>query len=881
MLTHINNKVLKPQQEIREDQMNKKITSYLSLCILSALHGSVVASEEGADQIVSEKQMETIEIKGIRGSLVKALNTKRFSDSVIDSISAEDIGDFPDKNIGDALQRIPGVTVSRSYGEVDGVTIRGTAPQHSMLLLNGQNVASVGWFDNDPFRRSFNFEMVSAEQVAGLDVYKSVESHNNEGALGGTIDLKTRKPFDLAANTFFGSVENSYSETADEWSPAYSGLYSFKNENENFGVLIAHSSEEQSVVRESLSTFGNSGVWNFPGVTVQDSNGEFPVVPLGFASIIFDEKRKRESSQLTFQYQINDNFNVALDYNRFALKNTHTNTALFGFLHHNAVIDADTMRVNNNGVTTGGTVSAISQDSDLVPLFNNTLLRKPEMISDVINLTLHYESDDWSIEGVIGQSEAESRGLQTSTWWGNQTDKSTTGFTFDVDGPLELIPTHPDMLTDHSQQSLYQEFSYLNNVRDNDINYYQIDGSYNLEKGIFTTVEAGIKLQEQYFGASQHYFDNGILAQGMADGLTMADFNGGVVSGLHGKEGRSGTLSSFAVINGGIWDYAKQHKGELQIRNQFSIDEEITSAYIKGNFSGEYFRGNVGLRVVETDVESNGSSDGTPQGETLKGEKTYTNYLPSVNIAADVSDDVLFRFAAGSTVSRPDYAQMQMLTTIQIHQGLAQVGSPDIEPYKSDQYDLGLEWYFNESSLISSTLFQKNISDYIEQTTATEQLEGCGTCSVTRYRNAGTAKVSGIELQYQQNFENGFGLQANYTYTDSELVRANGELAPMEGVSENSFNLAGYFENDMFSARIAYNARDEFEQSYNGITGMADSFSQVDASIVWHAMSNLDISIEAVNLFNEARVIQLPEHGITHAVDEFGARYFVGASVKF
>lgn len=367
----------------------------------------------------------------------------------------------------------------------------------------------------------------------------------------------------------------------------------------------------------------------------------------------------------------------------------------------------------------------------------------------------------------------------------------------------------------------------------------------------------------------------------MADGLTMADFNGGVVSGLHGKEGRSGTLSSFAVINNGIWDYAKQHKGELQIRNQFSIDEEITSAYIKGNFSGEYFRGNVGLRVVETDVESNGTSDGTPQGESLKGEKTYTNYLPSVNIAADVSDDVLFRFAAGSTVSRPDYAQMQMLTTIQIHQGLAQVGSPDIEPYKSDQYDLGLEWYFNESSLISSTLFQKNISDYIEQTTATEQLEGCGTCSVTRYRNAGTAKVSGIELQYQQNFENGFGLQANYTYTDSELVKANGENAPMEGVSENSFNLAGYYENDMFSARIAYNARDEFVQSYNGITGMADSFSQVDASIVWHAMSNLDISVEAVNLFNEARVIQLPEHGITHAVDEFGARYFVGASVKF
>ncbi|SFC92904.1 TonB-dependent receptor [Pseudoalteromonas denitrificans] len=852
--------------------MNKKITSYLTLCILSALHSSAIAAQSG-EQVI-EEEIETIEVRGIRGSLTQALNTKRFEDSVMDSISAEDIGKFPDKNIGDALQRVPGVTVTRGYSEVDGVTIRGTAPQHSLVLLNGQNVASVGWFDLAKFNRSFNFEMLSAEQVSGLDVYKSVEADINEGAMGGTVNLKTRKPLDMAANTIFASAENGYSELAKEWSPSISGLYSWKNDNENFGVLVAHSVEKQRVVRETLRTFGPAGPKD------ADTLGNIPIAPGAMSSILFDEARQRDSSQITLQYVATEQLDFSLDYNKFVLDNNHINTALYAIPALNGVYDGEKSIVNDKGVTTRATSIPKLNDANHVPLFNNTMLRTPKMEMDVVNFTVDYAGDTWELHTVVGQSTAKSRGMQTSTWWGNLKDKSKTGVTFDIAGPLELIPTDPTYVNDHSQLQLYNEFSLLNNVRDNEINYYQADLSFDLDLGIFTMLETGVKYQEQMFSAQKDLFDGGnntgpLLINAMSEGLTLADFNGGHVSGLHSKEGRSGSLTSFAIMDKSLWDYALANKQSKVVSEAFSIEEEITAAYVKGTFSGDAFRGNIGLRVVDTNVLSKGTADGGPAQQT----ESYANILPSVNLVADLKDDLLFRFAAGSTVSRPDYDQVKMAASVQSELKTATVGNPDVKPYKSDQYDVGLEWYFNASSLIGGTVFHKNISDYIYQTDAREAFSGCGeNCLVTRYRNVSTAEVTGVELQYQQAFDNGFGLQVNYTYTDSSVISPAGKEEMLDKVSKNSANISGYYENEIFSTRLAFNVRDEWQE---GTDAIAQSYQQLDASFVWHATDNIDVSVEAVNILNEALVIKRPESGFTSQVDEFGARYFVGASIRF
>lgn len=843
-------------QQFKKSKLQSAILCCLSLSSVALItaSGSAAAAED------EKKAIEVIEVKGIRGSLTKALNTKRFSDSVLDSISAEDIGKFPDKNIGDAMQRIPGVTVVRTYGEVSGVTVRGTAPEHSMVLLNGQNVASVGWFDLGGINRSFNFEMLASEQISGMDLYKSVEADVNEGAIGGTVNLKTRKPLDLDAGTAFASVEGAYHKNSEEWDPAYSALGSWKTDDEKFGILVAYSNEESKVYRETLSNFGTPDYG-------------------AMSSILFDEDRERTSSQITMQYAPSDDLVLSLNYNLFELNNDHINTAQFGIVGFGTV-DSNSVTTNSAGTITRATTHG-ADGPGLAPLFNNTVLRTPEMQTDALNFTVEYTADDWSVDIVAGSSSAEGRTKQSSTWWGDTSNASNAGYTYDVAGALEIIPTNPDYMSSHNNFDLFWEFTYIDYVRDNDIDYAQSDFTFQLEKGIFTTIEAGLKFQSQTFASQANYRDLDVN-QGIADGLNLSDYNGGFVTGLHSAEGRAGSLTAFPVANKGLWDYAEQNKAAtVTTLSKFSIEEDITAAYVKANFQGDGFRGNVGLRYVDTDVLSKGSIDGVPS----EGKKNYTNFLPSVNIAADITDELIFRFAAGSTVSRPDYDAMQMAETISVSFGTATVGSPDLEPYKADQYDIGLEWYFDSASIVGATLFVKNISDYIETTSATESYAGCSeTCLVTRSRNVGTADVTGIELQAQHDFGNGFGVQGNYTYTDSEVTNSAGKTVPLNEVSKNSFNLSAYYEDDTFSARLAYNYRDEWSRFYNnsGNASINDDYSQLDASIVWHAMENVDISLEGVNLTNEALVLRQPDYGnVVHSVDEFGTRFFLGASVKF
>ncbi|MFT6989943.1 MAG: iron complex outermembrane receptor protein [Paraglaciecola sp.] len=852
----------------------KKPLNKLTLAVLASCLALPAIAQQTANTNTQEADnTEVIQVRGIRGSLTQALATKRMSASVLDSVSAEDIGDFPDKNIGDALQRISGVTVSRTYGEVDGVNIRGTAPEHSLLLLNGQNVATVGWFDNDPFTRSFNFEMVSAEQVAGMDVYKSTEAQINEGAMGGTINLKTRKPLEMDAFTVFGSVEASHNTNSDGWEPNVSGLVSWKDENERFGVLVAHSVEKNNVARETQSTFGGAISWD--GVNkpaVPDTDGNFPVTPLGFASILFEEQRERTSSQVSLQFQATDQILFSADYNRFELDNPHVNTAIFNFMHVNGIVDADTAVYNEQGVLVAAHSRAKDLDAYAVPLFNNTVVRTPNMVSDVINLNMDYTADNWDLTVVVGKSTAKSRGRQSSVWFGDTENKQNSGVTWDIRDIHKFTPDNPSSLLNHDAMKLFMEFSYLNNVRDHEIDYYQVDHEYQLDTLGFTSVESGIKYQEQEFSAQQENMHDGLLAKAEADGLSMGSFNGGTVSGILSEVSDSSTLTNFAVINDKVLEYGEANKSAMTIDKYFVIQEDITSAYIKGNFESGKLRGNVGLRWVDTDVASNNA--------TLSQSVGYSNLLPSLNVVYNIQDDILLRFATSKSVSRPQYEQMKMASKIEVFQKTASIGNPDIKPYESTQFDLGIEWYFNDSSLLSATYFSKDITDYIESTSEVESIEGCQGCIVTRFRNAGEATVNGIEMQYQQDFGNGFGLVANYTYTDSELDSVTTGKGPLYGVSENSYNLSTYYEDELISARIAYNARDEWRQNYNGQEGTAVPFNSIDASLIWHVTDKIDISVEGVNILNEVRQLYRPEVGYMHSVDQFGARFFIGASYR-
>ena len=237
-------------QKHRITKLTRGLRLALAVGAVAATSTPAVFAQEGADNT------EVIEIRGIRASQKENINTKRFSDGVVDAITAEDIGKFPDKNVAESLSRIPGITIDRDFGEGQGVTIRGVQPDQNLTLLNGQAVGTAQWFVLSDATRNFNFEILASEMVAGLEVYKSSQADLDEGALGGTVILRTRKPLDLDANTSQVSIEGQYSDNAETTDPSLSGLYSWKNDDGTFGLLVSASFQQRTVQRETNEDFG-------------------------------------------------------------------------------------------------------------------------------------------------------------------------------------------------------------------------------------------------------------------------------------------------------------------------------------------------------------------------------------------------------------------------------------------------------------------------------------------------------------------------------------------------------------------------------------------------------------------------------------------------
>src|SRR6185312_13148082 len=182
-------------------------------------------------------KLEEVLVTGIRNSLRESLDTKRRTDAVVDAITAEDIGKFPDKNVADALQRIPGISVDRIWGEGRDIFVRGTDNTMNRTLMNGQNMASAYWWANDNPSRGFNYDILASELVASLEVYKSPTADMDEGSIGGLVNVRTRRPMELKSFTIQASAEALHSVLGSKTDPQASGLFSWHDDDRRFGAL--------------------------------------------------------------------------------------------------------------------------------------------------------------------------------------------------------------------------------------------------------------------------------------------------------------------------------------------------------------------------------------------------------------------------------------------------------------------------------------------------------------------------------------------------------------------------------------------------------------------------------------------------------------------
>ena len=424
------------------------LASSIAMVLTSGATSFAMAAEEA--NTAKEDQIERIEVRGIRGSLKANLNAKRYANAVVESVTAEDIGKFPDKNIAETLQRVSGVTINRGFtGEGNEVSIRGIDPQLTQVQLNGNFVASTAWFSQSANNRAFNMDLMPSELVAGVDVYKSPQANIDEGGVGGTIIMRTRKPLDLKANTMFGSVEANTNSLADDSGLGLTGMYSWKNEQETAGILVTASTLETIGRARKGENYWEEG-WSASGISA------------------FDQDRTRDAFDITAQFAASDDlvFTGHVFYTKLDAFNTNQNMLVlngccgpwngndenggFGGNYTSTGRTAD----GANGLPLTGSVTnanGISQDI-------NT--RRAEIETNVYEITAEYQGNGYTVKTVLGttKSDGGNGGNYGGGWglaWGPGVgDDITAEFDMDLNDRIYLQVPGQDLLI-HLLLSIY------------------------------------------------------------------------------------------------------------------------------------------------------------------------------------------------------------------------------------------------------------------------------------------------------------------------------------------------------------------------------------------------------------------------------------------
>ncbi|AUD59488.1 TonB-dependent receptor [Shewanella sp. Pdp11] len=847
------------------------LATNIAVLLGSAVSISAVAADAAATAAVPEN-IEKIEVRGIRASNKANINEKRFSNAVVDAVTAEDIGKFPDSDVGQALGRVPGVTVGRTFGQGSSVSIRGTDPLMTLTTLNGQNVASTGWYDQMNVDRSFNYSMLPSELIGGMEVYKSTQANLVEGGIGGTVIVKTRKPLDMDANSVFVSAKGEYGTVNEDIAPELSGLYSWKNDDETFGVLVAGS----YIDREYLRTGTEADL---------DWGGRSSVQPSSFL-----QQQERTALDATLQFRPTDNLEFG----------AHVLSLKLGAdsIGANMYIETDT---NWAGAPKDGTagpgnttnpsackqfnaagVCTLSVTPENAPsdVFFQNWARKGEMTSDTFELNADYKGDGFAISGVAGRTKAEG-GTQMSAnfgygWWGDKFGQVKWAGTVDATGKQVDINGRDMGFTQDQLDTTVSTSTWtgIKGPNSDEETYFQLDVDFDLDLGVINKFETGVRYTQHEFEKSEY---RAIYDPTKTNEFKTSDLYSGTMKlGYDGWTIPKADLDAMINATESLVDQFAYSRSAYGL-----IEEDNLSMYGMFSFDGEGFRGNFGLRYIQTDVTSSGHViDNSPadilsvnQGwsEELHSVKdSYSDVLPSFNISFDLAQDLILRMSAGQAITRPNYDNLFLATLTGFpddrkgNEALTK-GTPGLKPMKSSQADLSLEYYYGDGNLVSATYFIKDISNFIVASSEFNQSIGiinkdlevpADSWTVNTYENAGGGEIDGVELQLNHAFDNGFGVNANYTYADgsapSEVYTDN--IGMFTESSKHSANLVGYWENDDFSARAAYNWRSEYMvREYGKYYGnrMHDAFGTLDVTLGWNVTEAIALRLEIVNLTAE------------------------------
>lgn len=895
--------------------------------------GAAQAQDEATD-------VEEVVVTGFRASLGQAIDIKQRETGQVDAIVAEDIADFPDLNLSESIQRIPGVAITRDAGEGRQVSVRGLGPQFTRVRINGMEALSTGGgtdaVGGTNRSRSFDFNVFASELFNSIIVRKTASAEVEEGSLGATVDLQTARPFDYSGFQMAVSGQAQYNDLSENTDPRVALLISNRFLDGKLGALLSVAYSEREALEEGASTVrwaaGGFGAETSPDYTLAQINAAFhPRIP---RYDIYEHSQERLGVTASLQYrpQTGTLFNLDMLYANFE------GTRVESFLESQVF---STSGANGIG---GVTVrDAEIQGNTLVyGVFDGVDIRS-EMRFDALateytQLTFtgeHQFSDSFTGSMLVGYSESDhDNPIQTTLLFDRN---NINGYVYDYRGNnrLPLISYGATDVTNPATWTLSQ----IRLRPQTAVNTYetaQARGEWDPD-GMWS-IKGGLETKRYTFESTELRRSNGTAANqegvipGFAAGIPIANYSqlftlsgqGLSIPGGNQNSWLGPDVHTFAQLVD-LYNTAVFPMGiQPALGNNYEVEENDLAGYVQAEFATDWFgvpvRGNFGFRQVSTRQSSTGYtfSGGLPVQQTVN--RSYRDFLPSANLVFQPfgDDEFLVRIGAARVMSRPNLGQLNPGAAVSVSGANRTVtaGNPQLEPFRATAFDVSLEWYFAEDSLISIAVFYKDIGTFVQtiregrpftgnslglpDSVATAACPGgvnTASCNPSLNwqfampTNTPGGPVKGIEIGYQQPFRflPGFlsntGFTGNITFVDSKITYLNaagGVTARdnLAGLSDLSWNATLYYEDDRLSARVSAAYRSDYLTTIPGRDGnVSESTAEtlnIDMSASFAVNDNWKLTFEGLNLTDEVNDQYLDPDNRSSFYHHYGRQFMLG-----
>lgn len=860
---------------------------------------------DSASQV--DQTLDEVVVTGIRAGIESAIEAKQEATSIVDVVSAEDLGKLPDISIADSIARLPGLAAQRVAGRASTISIRGLAGDYGTTLLNGREQVSVG--DN----RTVEFDQFPSELINQVMVYKTPTASLVGQGLSGTVDLRTVRPLSFFERTVSVNVRgerNSIGKLNSDSSATGSRVSAFYVDQfleDRLGIALGYA---------RLDSPGQSERWEAWGYP--NDNGAAPgaFVLGGSKSMASSTDNVRQGFMGVLEYNASDTYSMLLDvyYSRFDKVETtrflETGLGWSGAQLVNPVIE--------NGVVVGGTFEGVR------PVLRNDLNEGDDKLF-AIGWNNRFEfGDAWAAELDLSHSRADRRESILETYAGTRAGiTDNVDFRLDRTGPpslhfgLDYTDPSAIVLTDPGG---WGQDGYIKHPEiDDKLTSFRGDLERRFDSATFSSIEFGLNQsnREKSRSVDEAFVDLLTPETTIPSDLLLRPVDLSFT-------GVPGSISY--RINPAFQRFyqLRPHLHPDVANKQWTVDEKVTTAYAQLNLDAQWgsvpVRGNLGVQAVRADQSSDGFivvQGNAIAAEPFTGAAKYTHYLPNANLAFSLPAEQVLRVGLGRQMARPRVDQMRANNNTNLEFAGEFIGlwrrdggNPELKPWIANAADVSWEKYFGNRGYVSLAYFYKDLKSFVFNQQTLFDATGLPIPDgytgptpfpvgiYTRPANGEGGSIHGWEANVSIPFDlftpalEGFGLVANYSRTSSSIkpFGPEGPDEPIPGLSRGVRNITFYYENYGFQARISQRWRTSFVGEIQGfgadrenrfIDGESVLDLQTGYSFEHGALEGVSILLQVNNLTNEPYREYFGDSNLTRRYEKYGRQYLLGVTYRF